>query len=166
MTMFCRLSFLALRRIYHRAINSMLIFLVVRQVLVRYTIPPHITSTLSRPDLVLVSANSIVLLELSVVTNTQQHFLAAKTRKEDRYGSLLSDLQHAGYVVDLVTIEVGCLGHFMPETVSKLSTVCHLPKRSINQILQRAARVAISCSYRIFNSRTSMLWDVVDLTNG
>jgi len=67
-----------------------------------------------------------------------QHFLAAKTRKEDHYDSLLSDLQHAGYVVDLVTIEVGCLGHFMPENVFKLSTVCHLPKRSINQILQRA----------------------------
>jgi len=130
------------------------------------TIPPHITSTLSRPDLVLVSTDSIVLLELSVVTNSQHHFVAAKTRKEDRYGSLLSDLQHAGYVVDLVTVEVGCLGHFMPETVSKLSTVCHLPKRSINQILQRAARVAISCSYRIFNSRTSLLWDVVDLMNG
>ena len=42
------------------------------------TIPPHISSTLSRPDLVLVSADSIVLLELSIVTNTQQHFLAAK----------------------------------------------------------------------------------------
>ena len=164
MTLFCRLSFLALRRIYHHAINSG----CQASVSPPSTIPPHITSTLSRPDLVLVSADSIMLLELSVVTNTitKQHFLAAKTRKEDRYGSLLSDLQHAGYVVDLLTIEVGCLGHFMPETVSKLSTVCHLPKRSINQILQRAARVAISCSYRIFNSRTSLLWDVVDLMNG
>ena len=45
----------------------------------------------------------------------------------------------------------------------KLSTVCHLSKRSINPILQRAARVAISRSYWIFNSRTSLLWDVVDL---
>ena len=113
----------------------------------------------------LISADSIVLLELSVATNTQEQFLAAKTCKEDRYGLLLSSHQHAGYVVDLVTIEVGCLGHFMPKTVSKLSTVCHLPKRSINQILQQAARVAISCSYRIFNSRTSLLWDVVDLMN-
>jgi len=62
---------------------------------------------------VLVSTDSIILLELSVVTNTHHHFLAAKTRKEDRYG-LLSDLQQTGYLVDLVTIEVGSLGHFMP----------------------------------------------------
>ena len=41
-------------------------------------IPPHDTSTLSRPDLVLVSADSIVLVELTVVTNTQHHFLAVK----------------------------------------------------------------------------------------
>jgi len=75
----------------------MLTFLIARQVLV-LSVPfaLHITSTLSRPDLVLVSTDSIVLVELSVVTNTQHHFLAAKTRKEDRYGSLLSDLQHAG----------------------------------------------------------------------
>ena len=33
------------------------------------TISPHITSTLSRPDLVVVSTDSIALLELSVVTN-------------------------------------------------------------------------------------------------
>ena len=67
---------------------------------------------------------------------------------------------------DLVTIEVGSLGHFMPETVTKLSSICHLPKKSINHILQQAARVAISCSYRIFNSCTSLSWDVVDLLNG
>ena len=127
------------------------------------TIPPHITSTLSRPDLVVVSTDSIALLELSVVTNTEHHLLAARNRKEDRYGSLLTDLQQARFSVNLVTIEVGCLGHFMPETVSKLSDVCHLPKNTIRCILQQAARVAISCSYRIFNSRASTTWDIVDL---
>ena len=74
------------------------------------TIPPHITPTLRRPDLMLVSTDSIVLLELSVVTNTQHHLLAARNCKEDHYGSLLLDLQHTGFSVDLVTIEVHCLG--------------------------------------------------------
>ena len=107
------------------------------------TIPPHITSTLSRPDLVV---DSIALLELSVVTNTEHHLSAARNCKEDRYGSLLTDLQQDGFSVNLVTIEVGCLDHFMPETVSKLSNVCHLPKNTIRFILQQVARVAISCS--------------------
>ena len=77
----------------------------------------------------LVSANYIILLELSVVTNTAGTSpLAARYRKEDRYGPLLNDLEQAGFSVNLVTIEVVCLGHFMPEIVSKLSDVCHLPK--------------------------------------
>ena len=67
----------------------------------------------------------------------------------------------SGFSVNLVTIEVGCLGHFMPETVSKLSDVRHVPKNSICCTLQQAACVAI-CSYRIFNSRAPT-WDIVDL---
>jgi len=59
------------------------------------------------------------------------------------------------YPLDLVTVEVGSFGHFMPETVTELSFICHLPKKLINHILQQAACVTISCSYRIFNSRTS-----------
>ena len=46
-------------------------------------------------------------LELSEVTNTQQHYLAARNRKEDCYGLLLLDLQQVGFLVNLVTIEVG-----------------------------------------------------------
>ena len=88
-----------------------------------------------------------------MVTNTQCHFLAASNRKEDHYGSLLLDLQHAGFLVDLVTVEVGCLGHFMPVTVTKLSDVCHQLKNTIRCILQQVARVALSCLYKMFNSQ-------------
>ena len=42
------------------------------------TIPTNFSSTLSRPDLVLVSNDSICLFELMVPTNTQQHLLAAR----------------------------------------------------------------------------------------
>ena len=46
------------------------------------TIPPNFSSFLSKPDLVLVSSDSIVLFELTVVINTRHHFTAAspKTR--------------------------------------------------------------------------------------
>ena len=52
--------------------------------------------TLSRSDVLLASTESIVLLELSVVNNTQHQLLAIRNRKEDHYGLLLLDLQHAG----------------------------------------------------------------------
>jgi len=71
--------------------------------------------------MILVSSDYIALFELTVITNTKHHFTAASLRKQDHYGPLLQDLQDSVSSVDLVTIEIGCLGHFTPETISKLS---------------------------------------------
>jgi len=70
------------------------------------TIPTKLSTTLSRPDLVLVSNNSIILFELTIPTNTQQHLLAAKARKEDSYGY---DLQQTGLTVELISRMFGSL---------------------------------------------------------
>ena len=91
-----------------------------------------LSSTSSRPDIVLISSDHIILMELSVVTNTEQHFVAASSRKEAHYGPLLLDLEHTGLSVTLVTIEVGCLGHFLP---SNLCKVCYLQKRPFRNVL-------------------------------
>ena len=52
--------------------------------------------------MVLASDNDIVLLELSVVTNDEEHITAASSRKEVRYGPLVSDLELADFNVSLV----------------------------------------------------------------
>ena len=64
-----------------------------------------------------------------------------------------------------LAIEVGCLGHFMPETLANVARTCNLSKRKVRLLLERAAEIAISCSYRIFNARSSEQWDVNDLLN-
>jgi len=64
------------------------------------TVPPGISSTSSRPDIVLVSDDHVILLELSVVTNSDDHFKAASSRKEARYGSLISDLWFNCFISD------------------------------------------------------------------
>ena len=81
------------------------------------TIPINLSSILSRPDLVLVSNNSICLFELTIPTNTQQHLLAARARKEDRYSCLQYDLQLSGLSVNLISTVISCLCHFMPDTI-------------------------------------------------
>ena len=80
-----------------------------------------------------------------------------------RYDPLLTDLEHTGFFVELVTIKVGCLGHFLPSVICNLCRVCHLQKCSVRSIFEQAARVAISYSYRIFNARSSELWDIMEL---
>ena len=99
--------------------------------------------------------------ELTVPTNTQQH-LAASTRKEDRYSSLQYDLQLSGLTVNLVPIEIGCLGHVLSETISQMATACEVPKKTVRSLFEQAARIAVSCSYRIFNSRASPDWGLLD----
>ena len=89
--------------------------------------------------------------------------MAARAWNEDRYGSLLYDLQHTGLVVDLITIEIGCLGHFMPETLAHVATACCVLKKTVRSLFEQASRIAISCSYRIFNARASPEWDLLDL---
>ena len=125
------------------------------------TIPIKLSTSLSRPDLVLVSEDSIYLFELTIPTKTQQHLLTARARKENRYGSLLyDDLQSTGLVVDLISIEIG---HFMQETLAQMATTCCVSKKTVRSLFKQAACIAISCSYGIFNSRASLEWDLLDL---
>ena len=100
------------------------------------TIPTELSTSLSRPDLVLVSEDSIYLFGLTIPTNTQQHLLVARAGKEDRYGSLLYDLQRIGLVVDLISIEIGCLGHFMPETLAQVATACCVSKKTVRSLFE------------------------------
>ena len=62
------------------------------------------------------SVDHVILLELSVVNNSEEHFKAASSRKEAQYGSIISDLGLAGFTASLVTIEVGYLGHRLHST--------------------------------------------------
>jgi len=123
----------------------MQIFLAIKQVLVPQVL--FHTSTLSRSDLMLVSTDYIVLLEFSLVTNTEHHLLAARYHKGDCYGPLLNNLEQVGFSVNLVTIEVGCLGHFKPETVSKLSDV-YMP--STKEYYSLYSSVSSSCCNLLF----------------
>jgi len=76
--------------------------------------------------------------------NTQEHLLAARTQKEDRYGSESSDLNCTGlYLI------FPCLGHFLSETLAQVAVACCALNRIIRSLFEQAAHGAIFCSYRI-----------------
>ena len=95
------------------------------------TILTNRSSTFSRSDLVLVSNNSICLFELTIPTNTQQHLLAARVWKGDWYSSLQYDLQLSGLSVNLISIEIGCLSHFMSGTIVQVASTCEMTKKTV-----------------------------------
>ena len=64
--------------------------------------------------------------------------------------SLLQDLQHTGLAGDLVTIEIGCLDHFMPEAISWVAKACQAAKKFVWALFEQGTRTAVSCSYTEF----------------
>ena len=77
------------------------------------------------------------IYELTVPTNIQQHLLAARARKEDRYSSLQYDLQLSGLTVNFVPNEIGCLRHFLSETIAQVATACEVPKKTVRSLFEQ-----------------------------
>ena len=48
------------------------------------------------------------------------------------------------------------------DTLAQVDNACHISKRTTSSQFEQAAFIAISCSYRIFNSRASSDWDLLD----
>ena len=64
-----------------------------------------------------------------------------------------------GLSVTYRTLEIGSLGHYLPNAAFCISNFFQLTKSETKQILQKASKTAIGCSYHIFNSRNSASWD-------
>ena len=46
--------------------------------------------------------------------------------------------------VNLISIEIGCLGHFMPDTIAQVANACKVAKKTIRSQFEQAARIAVS----------------------
>ena len=96
------------------------------------TLPPHITVTSSRCDLVIIDSSStpstVYLLELTVSVERPGNMEAAYQRKYERYTALLEDIKAAGFNCKNIPFEVGSRDHLTQENKSKLSKIHSLRK--------------------------------------
>ena len=68
---------------------------------------------------------------------------------------MLGDLEFRGYVANLITIEIGALGHWLPRTHSALLEVSpSLSKAKLTTLLDQAASTVNTASHQIFKART------------
>ncbi len=101
------------------------------------------------------------MIELTIPSNSLDAINKVKARKlsKPNYISLIGDLEAKGLSVSYKTLEIGSLGHYKTDTLSCISLSFQLSKAKARSLLQKAAKVTISCSYHIFNSRTATSWD-------
>ena len=87
------------------------------------TIPADISTTTSRPYLVLITGRVITFLELTVPFNSPEALAAARSRKslKSHYLQLATDLEDSRWSVSYFTLEIGSLGHFQPNATRTLS---------------------------------------------
>ena len=70
------------------------------------------------------------------------------------YQHTLSDLESKGVISELVTIQFGALGHWLPHTFSSLrQQVSSLSKSAATHLLDSAAKVIETASHKIFCAR-------------
>ena len=126
------------------------------------TVPHDLTITTARPDMVYMSGNSVILVELTVPSNSYEHLCNAQNRKRQKplYQLLLSELDSLGKQASLVTIEIGSLGHWIPKCCQDFaqSFSSFFDKSSARKLFDSAARTAISASQIIFLARKSDHW--------
>ena len=124
------------------------------------TVPSWLTSTLLRPDLVIISNESERILELTVPQNSVEGLHKAKLRKSEKYDHIIGDIQasHPNLRLKYHTLEMGTLGHYSRTTRDAVQVVSHNNKLA-QMILEKAAKTAITCTQNIFWARSNSTWD-------
>jgi hypothetical protein len=113
---------------------------------------------LDRPSLVIIAGKHVRILELTIPGNHPAGLEAAKCRKESKYQPLICDLQSVPCFekVSYHTLEIGSLGHYRSSSVKSLRSTCpSLSKSECTTILDRAARIAVSCCHPNPSARPS-----------
>ena len=124
------------------------------------TIPPSILTTSYRPDIVIfnVERYEICLLELTCPFNSAEHLQAAREQKSSKieYQLLISELDRLGYASQYFTIKIGCLGHYLSESIRALQAAIQQSTAVLSSCI---AQQAISSSQRIFLARDCDNWN-------
>ena len=94
---------------------------------------------------------------IELTCGNEENFEDQRTRKEKRYEQLLVDIESAGWVGDLFTIEVGCRG-FYHHTLPRMFNFFNIKRASKKRALNTAAVVSLKGSYTIWLSRNNKTW--------
>ena len=79
------------------------------------TLHTDLSASTARADIVLVSEESVTMLELTIPSNSKEAIIKAKERKTNKsnYNLLIEDLEERGLSVTYQTLEIGSFGHYI-----------------------------------------------------
>ncbi len=84
---------------------------------------------------------------------------SCKTVYVFKYGSLATDIENAGFKCNLVCFEVGSRGLITKNNKSQFQKIAKIAQsKCAKDLWAQSSRIAISCSYVIFNARYEKEW--------
>ena len=125
------------------------------------TIPTDIVITNQIPDLVLVNKTKklITIVELTVCFESE--IVNAATRKQNRYASLITDIEQSDFTPSLYTIEIGSRGLVSMENQTRLKEIysqLNVKQKDIVKMKNQLSKTALLGSYTIFYSKFISEW--------
>ena len=83
----------------------------------------------------------------------------SRKQSKENYSALVSDLESTGYKADLLTFEIGSLGHFNRESINAIQAILPELTRRIASDLLSLSKIAITFSKLIFEARLGEMWN-------
>ena len=129
---------------------------------VAWTVPPDIIPTSSRPDLVIVNRESKTCHILELTVPYESNIDSEHTYKENKYGSLLNDIEQTGWNTQYCALEIGSRGSITKSNNDRFkSFVNRVSKdvkvkvkcKAVRGFTKDLAKVASMCSYTIFKAK-------------
>ena len=119
----------------------------------QYLFPTSLTYTDLWPDLVVYSnlTRTAILVELTVCF--EDNFDDARARKEAKYADLVDEIEENGFVVDLVTVEVGARGFVQYDSFRRLNNLLGVSQKDLLNHLVEVSKVTIKNSFHIWTLR-------------
>ncbi len=97
------------------------------------------------------------VLELTVPFET--NITKAREYKSNKYSSLVTDIESAGYKCNLIYFEIGSRGLVSKSNKTQFKKNAKLAQsKRARDLWAQSSKIAVSCSYVIFNARFEREW--------
>ena len=126
----------------------------------RLVFPPHIVSTLQRPDIVIYSNAQKTIIMIELTCPSEFNFKKSNEFKLNRYNDLRADCERAGWKCHLFAVEVGARG-YTAHSLSSCLRALGLRQRSLRRCLEEAGYQSLRSSFWIWFLRENDVWGKV-----
>ena len=119
--------------------------------------PPHIHSTPKRPDGVMYSDKLKTVMWLELTSPWEENLVESYVRKKGSYNKLESECGHNGWTVIPLYVEVGARGA-INTTWGRMSKAMGMSKTESKKLRFKCSKIALRCSYFLYQSRKQKEW--------